>query len=106
MPPTNDSKHRHTRKASAAPRKAKPKFEIPPESSVPETAAGWVYRADEIPEPPRTEATVEETSSSNPFVVAGMGLFFISLGTMGVLSLAALGVMVAPFRLTRRLFSD
>jgi hypothetical protein len=115
MPPTNDSKHRHARKTSSTPRKSKPKFEIPAESSVPESAAGWVYRADEVPEPPRIEgtntasagqATIEETSSTNPLLVVGMGLFFIGLGTMGVLSMAALGAMAAPFRLTRRLFSE
>jgi hypothetical protein len=106
MPPTNDSKHRHARKVSSAPRKTKPKFEIPPESRGPETAAGWVYRADEVPEPRLTEAATEDASSTNPFLVAGMGLFFIGLGTMSVLSIAALSAMAAPFRLTKRLFSS
>jgi len=118
MPPTKDTKHRHARKTASTPRKSKPKFEIPPDSNVPDTAAGWVYRADEVPEQTRTEAagvtanqaanrtTIDETSSTNPFLVAGMGLFFIGLGTMGVLSLAAMGAIVAPFRMTRRLFTE
>ena len=109
MPPSNESPHRHAKKASPGRRKTKPKFEIPVES-VPETADSWVYRADEIPAPPpeatESDAPTNSDTTTNPLLVAGMGLFFLGVGTLGLMSLATLGIAAAPFRFARRIWSE
>jgi hypothetical protein len=102
MPPTNESKHQHTRKTSPTRRKSKPKFEVPAETAAPETANAWVYRADEVPAPPAPAAA---ESKSHPFLVAGMGIFFIGVGAMGLMSLAAMGLMIAPVRMAKNMFA-
>jgi hypothetical protein len=110
MPPTNDPKHHHAKKASPTRRKSKPKFEVPAETVAPETATAWVYRAEEVPAPPppavKPAPVPAETSKSHPFLVAGMGIFFIGVGTIGLMSLAAMGLMIAPMRMTKNLFSS
>jgi hypothetical protein len=77
-------------------RKAKPKFEIPLEAERPDVAVGWVYRADEAPAPAERYCT-----NSNPLRAAGMGLLFVGAGTIGLVSLAALGLIAAPISLVR-----
>ena len=108
MPPTNEPKHQHARKASPARRKSKPKFEVPAETTTSDAAAAWVYGADDVPVAPPIETKAEaiETSKSHPFLIAGMGVFFIGVGTMGLLSLAAMGLMIAPVRMGRNMFSS
>jgi hypothetical protein len=110
MPPTNDTPHRHAKKASPPRRKSKPKFEIPVETATPETSTGWVYRADEVPAPPPVAEVRAETENqnalSNPLLVAGMGFFFLGVGTMSLMSLAALGILAAPFRFARNIWSE
>jgi len=110
MAATNDTPHRHAKKTSHGPRKRKPKFEVPVEAAAPDTTNGWVYRADEVPEPsPRVEtatAVADEVVAEemmNPFLVVGMGMVFVGLGAFGLVSLTAAGMMVAPFRLARNL---
>jgi len=101
MRPKNETTHRHAPKASPARRRVKPKFEVPAETGSQKTAAAWVYRADEVPAPPpsirETEAPVA-TGTRNPVMTAGMSLLFFGVGTIGLVSLAALGMIVAPFR--------
>jgi len=120
MPPTNEPPHRHAKKAPPARRKAKPKFEIPAETGLPEAPVGWVYRAEEVLSPsfaarksksPQSGGTDaprqrEELEKKNPFVVAGMSLFFIGAGTVGLISVAALGVVSAPMRMAVQLMSS
>lgn len=102
MPPTTDPKHHHAKKTSPARRKSKPKFEVPDDTAAPETTTAWVYRADEVPAPPAPAASpTVETAKSNPLLVAGMGLFFIGVGTMGLMSLAAMGMIIAPVRMAK-----
>jgi hypothetical protein len=108
MPPTNDPKHGHAKKTSPARRKSKPKFEVPADTGAPETTTAWVYRADEVPAPPPPAAAVPptvETTKSHPLLVAGMGLFFIGVGTMGLMSLAAMGMIIAPVRMAKNFFA-
>jgi hypothetical protein len=102
MPPTNEPPHRHLKKASPARRKSKPKFEIPMETGRPQASVGWVYRADEVPAAPRFQAPAR----SHPFVAAGKSMFLIGAGTVGLISLAALGLMSTPVRLTQQLLSS
>jgi hypothetical protein len=105
MQPTNDPKHHHAKKTSPARRKSKPKFEVP---AAPETANAWVYRADELPAPAPAAASPApvETSKSHPFLVAGMGMFFIGVGAMGLMSLAAMGLIIAPVRMAKNMFAS
>ena len=116
MPPTNDTPHRHARNASPARRKAKPKFEIPVDAA-PETAPGWVYRADEAREQPMvrdSEAIIREAETEkaideaipNPFLAAGMGIIFVGIGTMGLISVAALSMFTVPMRVARNLWAN
>jgi hypothetical protein len=83
---------------------------VPAETAAPETATAWVYRAEETtPAPPAATLTQAlpptETTKSHPLLVAGMGMFFIGVGTLGLMSLAAMGLMIAPIRMTKNLFS-
>ncbi len=107
MPPTNDPKHHHAKKTSPARRKSKPKFEVPEDTGAPETTTAWVYRADEVLAPPQPAAAppTAEITKSNPLLVAGMGLFFIGVGTMGLMSLAAMGMIIAPVRMAKKFFA-
>jgi hypothetical protein len=109
MPPTNDPQHRHLKAAPSARRKSKPKFEVPAETGLPEAPVGWVYRADEVPAPPLPTAAApqepEESSKSSPYLVAGMGLFFIGVGTMGMMTLLAIGLVSAPARMAKRMLT-
>lgn len=109
MPPTNDPPHRHLKKASPARRKSKPKFEIPVETGLPQASVGWVYRADEAPpapsrapRPPRFQALTR----SHPFVAAGKGMFLVGASTVGLISLAALGLLSTPVRLTQQILGS
>lgn len=74
-------------------RKAKPKFEIPVETERPDAPVGWVYRADEPP--------VTGSSDNSPLRAAGLGLLLVGASTIGLASLAALGLIVAPISLVR-----
>lgn len=106
MPPTNDT-HRHAKKASPGRRKAKPKFEIPvDEPGASETVTGWVYRADEVPEPPTPPHVETKQEGVNPLLVAGMGMFFLSIGTVGLMSLATLSMMTVPMRFARNIWPE
>jgi hypothetical protein len=109
MPPTNDTSHRHAKKASPGRRKAKPKFEIPVEAA-PETATAWVYRADEVREHPaprqvETARAIDE-ATPNPFLAASMGIIFLGVGTMGLISVAALSMLTVPLRVARNIWGD
>jgi hypothetical protein len=77
-------------------RKAKPKFEIPVETERPETPVGWVYRADPVQVQP---TQVTRCSNGSPLRAAGMGLLLVGAGTIGLVSLAALGLIAAPISL-------
>lgn len=93
--------------------KAKPKFDIPVEPAAPEVSAAWAYRADPVETPaplpataPPPPAAETSTSSDNPFLMVGEGLFLISLGTIKLAWYAACGLVVAPMRLASMIFSD
>jgi hypothetical protein len=77
-------------------RKAKPKFEIPAETERPDVPVGWVYRADEAQSPRQPEALPRRFSNSSPLCAAGMGVLLLGAGTIGVVSLAALGLIALP----------
>jgi hypothetical protein len=102
----DETTHRH-KKSSQGRRKSKPKFEIPVEAGTPETANGWVYRAETEgeaqtviePEPDAATATM------NPLLMTGVGMLFLGAGAVTVLSLAALGIMVAPFRYAQNIWT-
>ena len=106
MPPTNDPPRRHLKQPTPRPgRNSKPKFELP---ALHKASVGWVYRADEVParswleDPPAQRGKKPENpdSKTNPFLVAGIGLIFIGVGTIGIVSLATFGLIAAPIRLT------
>ena len=113
-PPKNDQKHRHTKQAPHQRRKSKPKFEIPAETGSPETPVGWVYRADAVPAaapsagtahpPPAAPRAVEGSGKTNPLLVAGMGLVFVAVGSMGLVSAVALGLFAAPIKMAAGMF--
>jgi hypothetical protein len=114
MPPTDETPHRHAKKTSHPRRKAKPKFEIPVEANGPESATGWVYRADEVREAhpeiapetaARNEAVVEE-ATPNPLLLASMGMFFLGVGAAGLMTLAAIGMVAAPIRFARSIWPE
>lgn len=117
MPSTNDTPHRHAKKASPVRRKAKlkPKFEIPIETA-PEAATAWVYRADEVPEQPvvRPVATEiprphqleepqpsVENEDSHPLLMATMAMISLGVGAVGLMSFAAITMFTVPMRLAR-----
>jgi len=115
MPPKNDQKHRHAKQAPHPRRKSKPKFEIPTETDSSDAPVGWVYRADAVPAmapevsagtapPPAAPRAVEETGKTNPLLVAGMGLVFVAVGSMGLVSVVALGLFSAPIRMMTGMF--
>ncbi len=104
MPTTNDPKHRHARQSPHARRKSKPKFEIPAETGLPEAPVGWVYRAEEVPAPAVVATANEERSKTNPLLAAGMGLVFIAAGSVGLVSVVALGLIAAPIRRAQGMF--
>jgi hypothetical protein len=104
MPPKNDPPHRHLKQGPRAPRKSKPKFEIPMDAGVP---VGWVYRAYEVPAPaPVASREIQENSKTNGLLGAGIGLFLIGAGTMGFVGLAAIGLMATPILLATRMLSQ
>jgi hypothetical protein len=74
-------------------RKIKPTFEIPVGTEQPDAPVGWVYRA-EAPE-------ISRCSNNSPLRAAGMGLLLVSAGTIGLVSLAAMGLIAAPISLVR-----
>jgi hypothetical protein len=115
MPPTKDSKHRHAKQAPPLRRKSKPKFEIPAEAGSSEAPVGWVYRMDEVAAiaPARSAETApisaashaaEEVGKTNPLVFAGMGLFFAAVGSIGLVSVVALGLIAAPIKMATGMF--
>jgi hypothetical protein len=91
------------KKASPARRKSKPKFEIPVETGLPQAPVGWVYRAEEASPPLHKSG---ETSKTNPFLKAGMGLILIGVGTIGLISVTTLGIISAPLRLAQQAFTS
>jgi len=85
-------------------RKRKPKFEIPLETERPDVPVGWVYRADA---PQRqAENLPRHSSNSSPLRAAGMGLLLVGAGTIGLVSLTALGLIAAPISLVRGMYRD
>ena len=42
-----------------------------------------------------------EKTQANSLLVAGMGMFFVGVGTLGLMSLAAMGMIIAPVRMAR-----
>jgi hypothetical protein len=87
-------------------RKAKPKFEIPLETERPDVPVGWVYRADEAKPRRQAENFMRRCSNSSPLRAAGMGLLLVGAGTVGLVSLAALGLIAAPISLVRGMKRD
>jgi hypothetical protein len=73
---------------------------VPVDTGVQEAPVGWVYRengaatddADEVARPPHV-------SANHPIVMVATGLILVGAGTVGVISLAALGLITAPLRL-------
>ena len=107
MPPKKEPRHPHVTKTTPARRKSKPAFEIPAETRVPKTAVGWVYRASETPEPGAVEDGRDAPlKGNNPFLSAAMGLLFVSLGTMGVMSVTAIGLLTSPVLLLRQMLTS
>jgi hypothetical protein len=109
MPPKNDPAHRHLKQSAHAARKSKPKFEVPAETGLPEAPVGWVYRADEVSATPAIAVSHAERgekidSKSHPFLIAGMGMFFIGVGTVGLVSLLTMSLIATPVRFTKGLF--
>jgi len=112
MPPTNTQ--RQPLKEAPRPRhKSKPKFDMPVETGPSEAPVGWVYRASEVsptptPAPPQLQhkSTESSTSPDNPFLMVGVGLFRIGIGTLGLMSRAAYGMMVFPIRLAKAMLSS
>ena len=89
-------------KPAAKTRRAKPVFEIPQEPD--QTAkAEWVYRTEFVSEPdvkkPHTRAHAQE--SPNILLVAGVGMFVVSIAAAGLVSLGVIGMMAAPVMLFR-----
>ena len=107
MPPTNDPAHRHSKPAPHIRRKSKPKFEIPVETGLPETPAGWAYRTDDVSTPasPAAPRRTEERSKTNPILVAGMGLFFAGAAMAGFVSLVSLGLVAMPMGIANGLLA-
>ena len=107
MPRTNDPAHRHSTRAPRTLRKSKPKFEIPVEAGLPEAPVGWVSRAESTTRPTAaTEEPEQHDSEMNPFVTAGMELFFIGARTIGFMSLAAFGLIAVPVRAAKRMLNS
>ena len=80
--------------AEPAPRrrpKSRPAFEVPAETGLREAPVGWVYREE--------NAEVVRRPRVSPLVMVTTGLIFSGAGTVGILSLAALGLITAPLRL-------
>ncbi len=106
MPPKNDPAHRHSKPAPIR-RKSKPKFEVPVEAGSPAAPVGWVYRTDEVTTPPPAAARpkAQEPRKTNPFLAAGMGLFFAGAATVGIVSLVALGLAAGPMGFAKGLLA-
>lgn len=103
-------------------RKGKPKFEVPSEMAAPEATVAWAYRTEESPgavvvpissappiPPVSRPVPVEspaapERSNAHPFILAGVGMVFIGVGTAGVFSLIAFELISGPIRAARTLF--
>jgi hypothetical protein len=107
MPPKNDPAHRHSKQAPPTRRKAKPKFEVPAETGLPAAPVAWAYRTDEVSSPPSPAVPrpTEEPSRTNPFLVAGMGLFLAGAATAGFASLVALGLVATPLGIAKGLLA-
>jgi hypothetical protein len=76
-------------------RRIKPTFEIPVETERPDVPVGWVYR-DEATRSPQAM----RCSNNTPLRAAASGLL-VGAGTIGLVSLAALGLIAAPISLVR-----
>jgi len=107
-------------------RRAKPSFELPAETESQSTAAGWVFRDKEepgatvipitsapaverLPAPPALaplseKPQVSERTSAHPLLIAGAGMFFVGVGSAGVVALVALAFTATPIRLVKGLF--
>jgi hypothetical protein len=122
MPPKKDPESRHSKPAPHIRHKSKPKFEVPVETESPVAPVAWVYRTDDVPTPPLPAAPspaapspaapspaaqrqTKESSKSNPFLVAGMGLFLIGAATVGFVSLVALGLAAGPMGIGKGLLA-
>jgi hypothetical protein len=107
MPPKNDPAHRHSKPAPHIRRKSKPKFEVPVEAGSPAAPVGWVYRTDDVatPPPPAAQRKAHGSPKSNPFLAAGMGLFFAGAATVGIVSLVALGLAAGPLGFAKGLLA-
>jgi hypothetical protein len=102
MPPKNDPAHRHSepaprvRRKSAA--KAKPRFEVPVEIESPVTPVEWVYRTKNVSKSPSVPAAhqVEDGATTDSFLAAGIGLFYVGAATVGFVVLAGVSLVAAP----------
>ena len=118
MPAKKDPQPRHLKEAPRPRHKARPKFDIPVETSASEAPVGWVYRAEEaapvvqvplaaapvhpaVAPRPVERSKTKKSSPENPFLTVGKGLFRIGFDTVGFVSRTALGLMVAPVRLAK-----
>ena len=89
-------------KPAAKTRRAKPVFEIPQESHQP-AATDWVYRTELVlaPEVKKPFVKAHAQESPNILLVAGVGMFVVSIAAAGLVSLGAIGMMAAPVMLFR-----
>jgi hypothetical protein len=110
MPTSKDPSQRRAKAAPRPRRKSKPNVEVPVETGIPEAPVAWVYRADDtvVPEPPlalepqRVEEIPSQNANPNPLLLAGMGVFLLGVGTMGLMSLAAIELLATPMRVAKR----
>ncbi len=121
MPDKNDPTRRRAMPVPHPRHKSKPKFEIPAEAGSSEAPVGWVYREEEAaaPVPIKVATTAaapvasvapvltivprlaEDSATHHPLVIVGVGMVFIGVGSVGVVSLAALETIAIPIRMAR-----
>lgn len=110
-------------------RKSKPSFEVPAETESQSTAVGWVFRDEAeplaavipitsaaavekpaiqiAPSPaPAERPAVVERSYTHPLLIAGAGMFFVGVGTVGVATLLVLAATATPIHLAKRWFGN
>jgi hypothetical protein len=73
---------------------SRPAFEVPIETGLEKAPVGWVYREENA-----DAADWHQRSPANPIEMVATGLVLVGVGTVGVLSLAAFGLITAPLRL-------
>ena len=95
--------------AEPAPRrrpKSRPTFEVPVETGLQEAPVGWVYREENTENADvADEAVRPQRSPAHPIEMVATGLILVGAGTVGVLSLAAFGLITAPLRIASAIFT-